>query len=124
MSKRKKKKAPKVKDTSSPPVQSLATQVSEEIKKLNLPPGTRLFFCECDCKRRVLFLDQAQRKLDRGLVRQLGVLCENFVIGFSTKLKCSSCGKAVTGNVNRRIEHAGQATLDQEVQPAAVLAKF
>jgi len=123
MSKRKKKKASKVKDTSGTPVQSLATQVSEEIKKLNLPVGTSLFFCECDCKRRGLYLDRAQQKLGRGLVRQLSALCKTFAIDFSTELACSRCGEAVTGNVDRRIEHAGQTTLDQEVQRAVVLTK-
>jgi len=124
MSKRKKRKASKVKDTSSTPVQLLATRVSEEIKRLNLPPGTNLLFHECDCKRRVLFLNQAQRKLDRGLVRQLSALCEKFAIGFSVKLACPACARAVAGNVNRRIWHSGQTTLDQEVRPAAVLTKY
>ena len=95
------------------------TEISDAIKALNLPAESTLKVRHCDCKLNTLFLDQAARKLDRGLVRQIAALAERFGLSFSTRMTCPRCSRAVGGESRREIIHTGQSTVDREI-PLAI----
>jgi len=115
-----KHKAKKQKETAGELSRELISQVSSAIKALNLPAGSGFILRRCDCRQRTIFLYQAQRKLGRGMVRELTALAGRLGLNFSTQLVCPECSAKVGGDTRREIIHTESKTVERDI-PLAIL---